>query len=517
MKKLKSNSNIFKIIKAFCVAFFISNSIYFSKLQNFYLEILSPFIAIYGFVLLLRSDGKGYFWAGFFLSLMWFYWMSLSSIYYGLHYIIPFELIGIGLFYGVLFRLCYALRYDFLRLAGIFCLPFIHFLGFDWLNWGVLSVYGFFDASWRGIICIFLIAYFWYEGYISKYYKIFIIVALFFIGMQYQNAEFTPLKSDIKLINTHIDEASKFQKENVAKNADFVVSEILQAINEQKELIVFPESTFAFELKKGFGGMYYELLKEFSTEIDIVVGAPYADNGRVYNSAYIFQNGEVKVLSKYHLVPFGEEMPKIPYVSEFVRQRFLPNMSDFARGAEFNEYDIGTQRVTSAICYEATKEELYKKSKIIIAISNNAWFDNFVEPALQKLLIKFYASKYGVVVYHATNAQETAIITPKQSLFLELKAEILGENSTQIDENASQSDENSNENNENSNADLNDDENLSDDENIADDEIVDENSSADLTNDESEILENDEMADKNSSKLIDKNTDNNVSKKSPKK
>ena len=493
MKKLNSNSTIFKIIKAFCVAFFISNSIYFSKFENFYLEILSPFLAIYGFVLLLRSDGKGYFWAGFFLSLMWFYWLSLSSIYYGLHYIIPFELIGIGLFYGVLFRVCYALRYDFLRLTGIFCLPFIHFLGFDWLNWGVLSVYGFFDASWRGIICIFLIAYFWYEGYISKYYKIFIIVALFFIGMQYKNAEFTPLQSDIKLINTDIDEASKFVKENVATNADFVVSEILQAINEQRELIVFPESTFAFELQKGFGGMYFELLKEFSNEIDIVVGATYAANGRVYNSAYIFQNGEVKVLSKYHLVPFGEEMPKIPYVSEFVRQRFLPNMSDFARGAEFNEYDIGSQRVTSAICYEATKEELYEKSKIIIAISNNAWFDNFVEPSLQKLLITFYASKYGVVVYHATNAKETTIITPKKSLFLELKTKFLGENSSNADKNSS--------------TDFNDDENVS--ENLENDEMADENSS--------DIINKSEFIDENASNELMKNTNNNESEKSPKK
>lgn len=422
LRNLNFNFNIFKIIKAFCIAFFISNSIYFSNFNNFYLEILSPFLAIYGFVLLLRSDKKGYFWTGFFLSLMWFYWLSLSSVYYNLHYIIPFELLGIGLFYAVLFRLCYALKYDFLRLLGIFCLPFIHFLGFDWLNWGVLTVYGFFDASWRGIICLFLIAYFCYEGYISKHYKIFIIILLFFVGMQYKNAEFEPLKSDFKLINTNIDEANKFSKDEVAKNADFVLSEILQAISEKKELIVFPESTFAFELKNGFNGVYYELLKKLSQQITIIVGAPYANEGRIYNSAYIFKNSDVQILSKYYLVPFGEETPKIPYISDFIHRHFLPNMSDFARGEPFNQYELLGQTVTNAICYEVTKEELYQKSKIIIAISNNAWFDNFVEPALQKLLIQFYASKYGVIVYHATNAKETAIIAPKQSLFLRLKS-----------------------------------------------------------------------------------------------
>lgn len=343
-------------------------------------------------------------------------------MYYGLDYIIPLELLGIGLFYAILFRLCYALKYDFLRLLGIFCLPFIHFLGFDWLNWGVLTVYGFFDASWRGIICLFLIAYFWYEGYISKHYKLVIIIIIFFTGMQYKDAQFEPLKSDFKLINTNIDESSKFAKENVIKNADFVVSETLKALGENKELIVFPESTFAFELTKGFNGVYYELLKDISNQITIIVGAPYENEGKIYNSAYIFKKGQVQILSKYYLVPFGEQMPQIPYISDFIRQYLLPNLSDFTRGNAFNEYELFGQKITNAICYEVTKEELYKKSKIIIAISNNAWFDNFVEPALQRLLIEFYASKYGVVVYHATNAKETAVITPKKSLFLQIKS-----------------------------------------------------------------------------------------------
>ena len=97
--------------------------------------------------------------------------------------------------------------------------------------------------------------------------------------MQYKDTEFNELQSDFKLINTHIDEATKFDKNNVAKNADFVISEILKAIDEQKELVVFPESTFAFDLQKGFGGMYFELLKEISNEIMIIVGARVAAGG----------------------------------------------------------------------------------------------------------------------------------------------------------------------------------------------------------------------------------------------
>ena len=151
----------------------------------------------------------------------------------------------------------------------------------------------------------------------------------------------------------------------------------------------------------------------------------------------------MKILHKHYLVAFGEEMPQIPFVSDFVRKHLMPNMAYFTRGAAFNEYDIGTQRVTNAICFEATKEALYQKSKVIVAISNNAWFDNLVEPALQRLLISFYASKYGVAVYHATNAKHTGIITPKKSLFLALQNQLFDENSSTDDERVNLNDENS--------------------------------------------------------------------------
>ncbi|EJV0319467.1 apolipoprotein N-acyltransferase, partial [Campylobacter coli] len=77
--------------------------------------------------------------------------------------------------------------------------------------------------------------------------------------------------------------------------------------------------------------------------------------------------------------------------------------------------------ITNAICYEATKEQNYKNSKIIIAISNNAWFNYSSEYKLQKLLMQFYASKYGVSVYHATNGKESGVIKPKEKFVQKIK------------------------------------------------------------------------------------------------
>jgi len=66
-----------------------------------------------------------------------------------------------------------------------------------------------------------------------------------------------------------------------------------------------------------------------------------------------------------------------------------------------------------AICYEAGSEILYKDSpRYLIAISNNAWFDGSIEPTQQRILLRYYAKKYGTLIHHATNFSRSEIITP---------------------------------------------------------------------------------------------------------
>ena len=67
----------------------------------------------------------------------------------------------------------------------------------------------------------------------------------------------------------------------------------------------------------------------------------------------------------------------------------------------------------NAICYEATCNEIYSGDvEFVIAISNNAWFRPSIEPTLQRLLLKFYAKKYNIVIYHTTNGDGSGVILP---------------------------------------------------------------------------------------------------------
>lgn len=391
----------------------LSNPIYFSFFENILLETLSPFLAIWGLILLLQTkSAKGYFWTGFLMGLFWFWWVGLSAIYFNLNYLVPAIALIMGLVYGVLFRICFLFKFDFLRLCAIFVLSFIHPLGFDWLEWGIYTTYGFFDSSLRGIICLFLIAYFIYEGYISRYYKIAIVLILFFTGFHYEEKTATTLPFSYKLINTNISQDQKFLQEKLILNSNTLLSEISRAILEKKELVILPETAFAFNLR---GTKYEEFLKELSHKIIIITGAFYTKDEQTYNSTYVFRQGKSYIFNKHFLVPFGEE---IPFFKELVKKYFLPNMEEFARGPVQSQYKLNNSLITNAICYEATKEQNYKNSKIIIALSNNAWFKHSSEYKLQKLLMQFYANKYGVSVYHATNGKENAVILPKKRLDL---------------------------------------------------------------------------------------------------
>lgn len=391
----------------------LSNPIYFSFFENIFLETLSPFLAIWGLILLLRTkSAKGYFWTGFLMGLFWFWWVGLSAIYFNLNYLVPVIALIMGLVYGVLFRICFLFKFDFLRLCAIFALSFIHPLGFDWLEWGIYTAYGFFDSSLRGIICLFLIAYFIYEGYISRYYKIAIVLILFFTGFHYEEKTATTLPFSYKLINTNISQDQKFLQEKLILNSNTLLNEISRAILEKKELVILPETAFAFNLR---GTKYEDFLKELSHKIIIITGAFYTKDGQTYNSTYVFRQGKSYIFNKHFLVPFGEE---IPFFKELVKKYFLPNMEEFTRGPVQSQYKLNNSLITNAICYEATKEQNYKNSKIIIALSNNAWFKHSSEYKLQKLLMQFYANKYGVSVYHATNGKENAVILPKKRLDL---------------------------------------------------------------------------------------------------
>ncbi|TEY10916.1 apolipoprotein N-acyltransferase, partial [Campylobacter sp. CH185] len=76
-----------------------------------------------------------------------------------------------------------------------------------------------------------------------------IVLILFFSGFQYNEKQAQTLNLNYKLINTNISQDQKFLQENLKSNSDILIQDIFQAINEKKELVILPETAFAFDLK----------------------------------------------------------------------------------------------------------------------------------------------------------------------------------------------------------------------------------------------------------------------------
>ncbi|MDA3077359.1 apolipoprotein N-acyltransferase [Campylobacter sp. JMF_06 NA1] len=407
-----------KINNGFFLALGVSNFIFVEILSqnlggilSLVAEFLSPFIAIFALFALLKSNKQIWFWFGFFIGAIWFYWISFSLIYFGLSFLIPVEILGICLIAGAIFRIFAIFDEPIARALCLVGLKFIHPFGFDWLNFELLFSHGIFRAEIFAF-CTILVGICILIKFRHKA-KILLFCACLICALEFKEkqAEFLPLK--IKLENSQISQFDIWDEEKILDAIRENLTKIDEAIESGYEAIVLPESAFALYLNREEA--LKEILLEKSHKISIVAGAEAYEESKFYNSAYVFENGNLRRFDKHILVPFGEQVPLPVPIRDFINNTFLGGASDFSIAPNFSFYTIKEIPVKSAICYEATRGEFYSDNpKFVVAISNNGWFIPSYEPHLQRLIIRYYATLSGASVYHAINASPSEIITPRK-------------------------------------------------------------------------------------------------------
>jgi len=97
---------------------------------------------------------------------------------------------------------------------------------------------------------------------------------------------------------------------------------------------------------------------------------------------------------------------------DFINDTFFDGANDYSKASNPTTFTIKGVKFRNAICYEATTDDIYQNldTPFVIASSNNAWFTPSTQPTLQKLLLRYYAKKYGLVIYHATNKSQNMIV-----------------------------------------------------------------------------------------------------------
>ena len=401
------------IIKAFVGAILISNFILADLLGGEILNFISPFFVIAGFYLLLKFDRRGFFWTGFFIGILWFYWISFSLVYYELSYLIPLEILAIGLIYGALFLIAGIPAQIWLKALLLILVSNIHPFGFNWLNLEAIFVPGIFAPNllvlafiFAAILCLF---------YVKNRLKFISFAAILACAVQYDTPNFKTLPFEVKLANTEVAQELKWQKQlkNEFINQNLAIIE--DAINAGFRAVILPESAFPVYMTHE-RNLTSELLEK-SQKIAIVAGALARENGTNYNSAFFFDRGKMRRMDKFILVPFGEEIPLPAFARDLINKIFFGGAKDFETASTPSDYEIEGVKIRNAICYEATRDELFEgEFDVMIAVTNNGWFVPSTEPNLQRNLLKYYATKYDKAIYHSVNGSPSEIITPKRGL-----------------------------------------------------------------------------------------------------
>ena len=388
---------------------------------NYFLDInlifFNTIFGLLGIYLILKYHSPIYwFYIGFFISILWFWWISIAFLQNNREYLIPFILIFIGLVYGLIFyilALISKLLKIYMKIPSIFStaiflsiVSYIHPFNFDWFRLELIFTDSYFSVQkYSFLIILFSISFSIYKKKI-----IYLIFIIFAISNQNSNIDVNNSNRKIEIVETKITIEDKWDIRNRNKYIFFVLNKIDNSIKLNKKIIIFPESIFPFALNKNIKLM--NRLTALSKDITIILGALYFNNKKTKNSTYIFYKSKYQIIHKVILVPFGEES---------ILPKWLNKILDFnlkikykkAKKKEFINIKINNIFYRNAICFEGTSEFFYQNSpKHMIVISNNGWFYPSIESTLQKIILKFYSKKYQTTVYHSSNMSKSYTITP---------------------------------------------------------------------------------------------------------
>ena len=400
-----SKTSLFDIGCGVLGALFFSAFIYLEYF-GFTIKILNTIFALLSLSLFIYMPKRAILISGFLIGLLWFYWIGYSFEYQGVGYMTPIITFGFGIIYMLFFGVLALTNQAYIRAILLFGLSF--FEPFDW-NW--LQVELIFVDSYIGVLkyqlalVLFALSL---PPYIKTRYR-YAPLLIIFLALNYQIPKQNDAPLKIKLVATDIKQEKKWLRESLKPTVLLGYKEIQKAAYENYDVVIFPESFFPLYMNKN--PKLIEQLLLLSKNITIVTGSLLLENNKHYNVTYMFQDGRYEVAKKLVLVPFGEYIPLPKFAQKFVNDTFFSGASDFLTAKKPTDFTIKGIKFRNAICYEATCQEIYSGNpKYIIATSNNAWFAPSIESTLQKLLLRYYARKNSVTIYHSANYKGTGII-----------------------------------------------------------------------------------------------------------
>lgn len=224
----------------------------------------------------------------------------------------------------------------------------------------------------------------------------------------------------VALIQGNIDQAVKWSPAFREATLDIYERLSRRATAEQPaDLVVWPESAapFFFQENSPASERIRNLAREL--KIGLLFGSPAVerrnDTAAYLNSAFLLapDGSEVGRSDKMHLVPFGEYVPLarlLPFVTKLVH-----GIGDFVPGKETRPLLSGSTPLGVLVCYEAIFPELARAhvnsgSRVLVNITNDAWFGRSSAPWQHLSMAVFRTIETRTPLLRAANTGITSII-----------------------------------------------------------------------------------------------------------
>ncbi len=302
------------------------------------------------------------------------------------------------------------------------------FTGFPWLLLGhvhhssplqgVIPIFGSYGASWLTLIisCFTVVVVIgqFKQRIIAASLLVFVGVSLYISTyIKWTHAEDTVL--EVALVQGNIPQEMKWDR----KMHPYILKKYMKLSEKHfdTDIIVWPETaipTYYTMVKENFVEEMKQISKEHGVEFLTGVFTADLNNGSVYNSVMALGK-ELSFYRKRHLVPFGEYIPLRGFAS-FLENYIQIPIADLANGegaplVKLNNFSVGT-----SICYEAVYGneiiEAMPEAKLLINVSNDAWFGDSFAPHQHLEITRSRAIETGRYLLRATNTGISAIIAP---------------------------------------------------------------------------------------------------------
>jgi apolipoprotein N-acyltransferase len=248
-----------------------------------------------------------------------------------------------------------------------------------------------------------------------------LILCTLFYGFNRLNAQESAASKPMRvaLIQGNIPQDVKWSPEFREHTVDTYERLTREASKGGVDLIVWPESAVPFFFQDE--PRQAERIRNLAREMNacLLFGSPAHElrNGKstFLNSAFMLSpKGEtVGRADKLHLVPFGEYVP-LGNLLTFIN-KLVVGIGDFSPGERAVALDSGNTKLGVQVCYEIIFPELARQyvqagARVLVAITNDAWFGRSSAPYQHLAISTFRAIETRTPLIRAANTGVTAIV-----------------------------------------------------------------------------------------------------------